>query len=158
MGKSSLVYRKQEEQSAANNRVKKNPKNNKKKTQYRSFTRKICWLKIWISSKLDWVSASLTRGYLLLSVIAYTSKNPSPVRMYCSLIALYSSWPAVSRMSRRATSSSMTHCFRYESSMVGSYSSTKWDYHVKTESNKTTNLNELNCERWFANTTAAYNH
>lgn len=27
----------------------------------------------------------------------------------------YSSWPAVSRTSRRATSSSMTHCFRYES-------------------------------------------
>lgn len=27
----------------------------------------------------------------------------------------YSSWPAVSRTSRRATSSSMTHCLRYES-------------------------------------------
>jgi hypothetical protein len=27
----------------------------------------------------------------------------------------YSSWPAVSRTSRSATSSSMTHCFRYES-------------------------------------------
>jgi len=27
----------------------------------------------------------------------------------------YSSWPAVSRTSRRATSSSMTHCFLYES-------------------------------------------
>lgn len=55
----------------------------------------------------------------------------------------YSSCPAVSRTSRSATSSSMTHCFRYESeiyasvhssnnaylhipSIVGSYSSTKW--------------------------------
>src|SRR5699024_1596199 len=37
------------------------------------------------------------------------------VRMYCSLIAEYSSCPAVSRTSRSATSSSMTHCLRYES-------------------------------------------
>src|SRR3569833_2159026 len=35
--------------------------------------------------------------------------------MYCSLMAEYSSWPAVSSTSSRATSSSMTHCFRYES-------------------------------------------
>ena len=41
--------------------------------------------------------------------------------MYCSLIAEYSSWPAVSRTSSSATSSSMTHCLRYESviTMVG---------------------------------------
>jgi hypothetical protein len=66
--------------------------------------------------------------------------------MYCSRMAEYSSWPAVSSTSSSATSSSMTHCLRYESgavravrcspprlrvhahspSMVGSYSSTKW--------------------------------
>lgn len=39
-----------------------------------------------------------------------------PVRMYCSLIAPYSSWPAVSSTSSSATSSSMMHCLRYESS------------------------------------------
>lgn len=34
--------------------------------------------------------------YLFLSVTEYTSKNPSPVLRYCSLIVLNSSWPAVS--------------------------------------------------------------
>lgn len=38
---------------------------------------------------------------------------------------LYSSWPAVSRMSSRQVSPSITTCLRYESSIVGSYSSTK---------------------------------
>lgn len=45
------------------------------------------------------------------------NKSHSPVLMYCSLMAPYSSWPAVSRTSRRATSSSMKHCLRYESSV-----------------------------------------
>eukprot|EP01139_Manchomonas_bermudensis_P023293 Amastigsp_a840986_14082.p2 type:complete len:161 gc:universal Amastigsp_a840986_14082:166-648(+) len=59
-------------------------------------------------------------------VMAYTHRKPSPVRMYWSRIAEYSSWPAVSRMSSRHVSWSMITCLRYESSMVGSYSSTKW--------------------------------
>lgn len=78
-----------------------------------SFTRRICCWKVVISSKL-W-----------RLVMLYTSRKPSAVLIYCSLIAEYSSWPAVSSTSSRATSSSMTHCLRYESSIVGSYSSTK---------------------------------
>ena len=35
--------------------------------------------------------------------------------MYCSRMALYSSCPAVSSTSKRATSSSIMHCLRYES-------------------------------------------
>jgi len=68
-----------------------------------SFTLSICCWNVKISSKL------------CRDVIEYTRRNPSPVRMYCSLIAEYSSWPAVSSTSSKATSSSMTHCFRYES-------------------------------------------
>lgn len=41
-----------------------------------SFTRRICWWNVLISSKE------------LREVIEYTSKKPSPVRMYCSRIAL----------------------------------------------------------------------
>jgi hypothetical protein len=37
--------------------------------------------------------------------------------MYCSLMAPYSSCPAVSSTSSNATSSSMIHCFLYESSV-----------------------------------------
>jgi hypothetical protein len=40
-----------------------------------------------------------------------------PVLIYCSRMAPYSSWPAVSRTSSNATSSSMMHCFLYESSV-----------------------------------------
>jgi len=79
-----------------------------------SFTRKICCWNVVISSK-D-----------VCELMAYTSRKPSPVRIYCSRITEYSSWPAVSSTSSNATSSSITHCFRYESSIVGSYSSTKW--------------------------------
>lgn len=46
--------------------------------------------------------------------------------MYWSRIAEYSSWPAVSRMSSKHVSSSIVTCLRYESSIVGSYSSMKW--------------------------------
>jgi len=35
-------------------------------------------------------------AYLLRSVTENTNKKPSPDLMYCSLIALNSSWPAVS--------------------------------------------------------------
>ena len=47
--------------------------------------------------------------------MAKTQRKPSPVLMYWSLIALYSSWPAVSRMSSRQVSPSITTCFLYES-------------------------------------------
>lgn len=40
----------------------------------------------------------------------------------------YSSWPAVSRTSSSAISPSIVVCLRYESSIVGSYSSTKCDW------------------------------
>ena len=68
-----------------------------------SLTRRICCWKVLISSKLS------------RDVIEYTSRKPSPVRMYCSRIAEYSSWPAVSSTSSSATSSSTMHCLRYES-------------------------------------------
>ena len=98
-----------------------------------SLTRRICWWNVLISSKL------------VRDVMEYTHKKPSPVRMYCSRMALldrvgasttpvartglawhlgggrqasthlYSSWPAVSSTSSSATWSSITHCFRYES-------------------------------------------
>lgn len=45
---------------------------------------------------------------------------PSPLLIYCSRIAENSSWPAVSRMSSLAGISSITTCFVYESSIVGS--------------------------------------
>ena len=41
-----------------------------------SFTRRICWWNVLISSKE------------FREVMEYTSKKPSPVRMYCSLMAL----------------------------------------------------------------------
>ena len=51
------------------------------------------------------------RIYLLRSVTEKTSKNPSPDLIYCSLIALNSSWPAVSKTVtdnlQRNTSSSL---------------------------------------------------
>ena len=61
-------------------------------------------------SKSD-VAAHISSKLLRL-VMLYTRRKPSPVRMYCSLIALYSSCPAVSRTSKSATSSSITHCLR----------------------------------------------
>lgn len=49
----------------------------------------------------------------------YQLKDTSTLNHHCRQsrrgIYLYSSWPAVSRTSRRATSSSITHCLRYES-------------------------------------------
>lgn len=48
----------------------------------------------------------------LVLLMANTQRKPSPVRMYWSRMALYSSWPAVSRMSSRHVSPSMTTCFR----------------------------------------------
>lgn len=51
----------------------------------------------------------------LVLLMANTQRKPSPVRMYWSRRALHSSWPAVSRMSSRHVSPSMTTCFRYES-------------------------------------------
>lgn len=48
----------------------------------------------------------------LVLLMANTHRKPSPVRMYWSRMALYSSWPAVSRMSNRHVSPSMTTCFR----------------------------------------------
>ena len=49
-----------------------------------SFTRRICWWNVLISSKE------------FREVMEYTSKNPSPVRMYCSLMALQIKRPAFS--------------------------------------------------------------
>lgn len=57
----------------------------------RSLTRRICFWNLLISAKLLW------------SVNENTNKNPSPDRMYCSRIALNSSWPAVSRTRIRET-------------------------------------------------------
>lgn len=68
---------------------------------------------------------SMSSNDFMLSM-AKTHRNPSPVLIYWSLIAEYSSWPAVSSISSRHVSPSMTTCFLYESSIVGSYSSTKW--------------------------------
>lgn len=51
---------------------------------YRSLTRSMSW---WNRS---------TCSKLALSVTEKTMRKPSPVLMYCSLIALNSSWPAVS--------------------------------------------------------------
>lgn len=79
-----------------------------------SFTLRICPLYDSTSSKDFMLS------------MAKTHRNPSPVLMYWSLMAEYSSCPAVSRMSNRHVSPSITTCLRYESSIVGSYSSTKW--------------------------------
>ena len=53
-------------------------------TTYLSLTRRICVWKWWMFSKL------------CVSVTEYTRRNPSPFRIYCSRIALNSSWPAVS--------------------------------------------------------------
>lgn len=74
-----------------------------------SFTRRIC-------SRNAATSLKLPRLVML-----YTQRKPCPFRMYWSRIAEYSSWPAVSRMSSRHVSSSIDTCFRYESSIVGSY-------------------------------------
>jgi hypothetical protein len=56
-----------------------------------------------------------------LEDILYTSTNPSPSRIHWSRKAVYSSWPAVSNTSSIHDWPSITTCFRYESSIVGSY-------------------------------------
>ena len=83
-------------------------------TSSASFTRLIC-------SRYEDISSND-----LALLTAKTNRKPSPVLIYWSLMALYSSCPAVSRISSKQVSPSMTTCFRYESSIVGSYSSTKW--------------------------------
>ena len=56
----------------------------------------------------------------------YTRTNPSPSRIHWSRNAMYSSCPAVSSTSSMHDWPSICTCLRYESSMVGSYVSTKW--------------------------------
>lgn len=48
-----------------------------------------------LTRSMSWWNRS-TCSKLALSVTEKTMRNPSPVLMYCSLIALNSSWPAVS--------------------------------------------------------------
>lgn len=48
-----------------------------------------------LTRKMSWWNRS-TCSKLALSVTEKTMRNPSPVLIYCSLIALNSSWPAVS--------------------------------------------------------------
>lgn len=50
-----------------------------------------------------------THPYLPLSLSANTSRKPSPERMYCSLIAPNSSWPAVSKTAHTHTHTERTH-------------------------------------------------
>jgi len=45
--------------------------------------------------------ATNKRSYLNLSDTENTNKKPSPERIYCSLMALNSSWPAVSKTVKR---------------------------------------------------------
>lgn len=48
-----------------------------------------------LTRRMSWWNRS-TCSKLALSVTEKTMRNPSPVLIYCSLIALNSSWPAVS--------------------------------------------------------------
>lgn len=56
---------------------------------------------------MDYVKYSPISSKLLALFTANTKRNPSPVRMYWSLIAEYSSWPAVSKMSSKHVSPSV---------------------------------------------------
>ena len=72
----------------------------------------------------------------------------------------YSSWPAVSRTSRRATSSSITHCLRYESSNSLLLALFKASRGIRLTLNSRVilinemALNELDSQSWLSNTLA----
>jgi hypothetical protein len=90
--------------------------------------------------------------------------------MYCSRIAEYSSWPAVSSTSSSATSSSTMHCFRYESAHEGCQSIGRdaSGRHGKGKGMRTLNgrvifvdemrLDQLDCEARLADATTADHH
>eukprot|EP01139_Manchomonas_bermudensis_P018527 Amastigsp_a535947_10.p3 type:complete len:134 gc:universal Amastigsp_a535947_10:95-496(+) len=73
-----------------------------------SLTRQI---RSWMSTHVWYVSGSL---------MPYTSKNPCPIRMYKSRIAVNCEEPAVSRISSTHCVPSISVCFLCESSTVGS--------------------------------------
>ena len=92
----------------------------------------------------------------------YTRTNPSPSRIHWSLSDTYSSWPAVSRTSSMHDWPSIWTCLRYESSIVGSYVSTKWlrqscacRQHWSSHSAELQASTYLNREGGLANTTVS---
>lgn len=84
-------------------------------TESVSLTRKICLCSSASSSNVAW------------AMMEKTKINPCPFFMYRSRIAVNCSVPAVSRISSMHWWPSTSTCFRYESSMVGSYRSTNTD-------------------------------
>ncbi len=91
------------------------------------------------------------------------------MRMYCSRIAEYSSWPAVSSTSSSATSSSTMHCFRYESVQRVSpicrptIKRERKELVLRTLDGRVIFVNEmrldqLDCEARFADATTAHHH
>lgn len=77
------------------------------KASYNESSALHCQLLLFCDESLAYVEWCLPMSSKLLALLtANTSKKPSPVRIYWSRMAEYSSWPAVSRMSNRHVSPS----------------------------------------------------